>query len=332
MQVLRRHTKMENVWCMNTGSGELNKQCGADFVQKNAVFPVVTSSVPCIPANAVVHFCSLDGDADRLVYFIPEKSDTVDWSSWSGQPVYVLEGDRMSILAALVVKKFLDVLKENLSVGVVQTAYANGASTRFLKNLGEPIQVECVPTGVKHLERAAKKYDIGIYWEANGHGTILFSEHAKSSLRKAIESTVEESKNPALCLLSLSSIANQATGDGVSNFVLAEALLMVMGWRDLVNWQNLYEDLPNCYIALNVQNKELIKTADQERLVVAPASVSKVIMKLSQSNPSYRFLVRPSGTENVVRLYGEGPSMNTLKDLMKEIEAAVLQACGVPNI
>lgn len=53
-------------------------------------------------------------------------------------------------------------------------AYANGASTDYLKNLG--LDVVFAKTGVKHLHEKAAEYDIGIYFEANGHGTILFSE------------------------------------------------------------------------------------------------------------------------------------------------------------
>lgn len=29
-----------------------------------------------------------------------------------------------------------------------------------------------MPTGVKHLHHKALDYDIGIYFEANGHGTV----------------------------------------------------------------------------------------------------------------------------------------------------------------
>jgi len=32
--------------------------------------------------------------------------------------------------------------------------------------------VVCVSTGVKHLHHAAKQFDIGVYFEANGHGTV----------------------------------------------------------------------------------------------------------------------------------------------------------------
>ena len=48
----------------------------------------------------------------------------------------------------------------------------------------------CVPTGVKHLHHKAVEYDIGIYFEANGHGTVIFSDLA----RKRICSAVEDSR------------------------------------------------------------------------------------------------------------------------------------------
>lgn len=61
-----------------------------------------------------------------------------------------------------------------VQVGIVQTAYANGASTAFIRNtLG--LEVAITPTGVKFLHEEAVKFDIGIYFEANGHGTVLFS-------------------------------------------------------------------------------------------------------------------------------------------------------------
>lgn len=32
-----------------------------------------------------------------------------------------------------------------------------------------------VPTGVKNLHREAVKYDIAVYFEANGHGSIHYT-------------------------------------------------------------------------------------------------------------------------------------------------------------
>ncbi|MCJ1297008.1 Phosphoacetylglucosamine Mutase [Xylographa carneopallida] len=70
-----------------------------------------------------------------------------------------------------------------MQVGIVQTAYANGASTQYIR---EVLQLETVvtPTGVKHLHGAAEHFDIGIYFEANGHGTVLFKPQLIKRLHK----------------------------------------------------------------------------------------------------------------------------------------------------
>ncbi len=92
----------------------------------------------------------------------------------------------------------------NLQIAVVQTAYANGSSTRYLEDVmkvmvykispftivfpyscincvyeilrwaltSPQVAVCCTKTGVKHLHHAAQEYDIGVYFEANGHGTV----------------------------------------------------------------------------------------------------------------------------------------------------------------
>ena len=38
------------------------------------------------------------------------------------------------------------------------------------------VPAPCAKTGVKHLHHEALAYDIGVYFEANGHGTVIFSE------------------------------------------------------------------------------------------------------------------------------------------------------------
>ena len=116
----------------------------------------------------------MDGDADRLVYFSvpPESNAQID----------LVDGDKILSLFAVFIREQLSLLNEKediknshkASLGIVQTAYANGASTNYLKHLG--LEVNLTPTGVKYLHEKAAEFDIGIYFEANGHGTILFSE------------------------------------------------------------------------------------------------------------------------------------------------------------
>ena len=72
--------------------------------------------------------CSLDGDADRLLYWRVDKE--------------------MS-LASLWVRKQIDLLGlEGVTMGVVKTAYANGASNLYAKEHGIPVVLAKTGVGV----------------------------------------------------------------------------------------------------------------------------------------------------------------------------------------
>lgn len=72
-----------------------------------------------------------------------------------------------------------------MQVGIVQTAYANGSSTKYMREaLG--LTVLLAKTGVKHLHHLAETFDIGIYFEANGHGTVLFKESFLTRLKTVL--------------------------------------------------------------------------------------------------------------------------------------------------
>ena len=47
------------------------------------------------------------------------------------------------------------------------------------------MEVACVPTGVKFLHHRALEFDVGVYFEANGHGTVVFSPQATEAVRRA---------------------------------------------------------------------------------------------------------------------------------------------------
>ena len=67
----------------------------------------------------------------------------------------------------------------------------------------------CVPTGVKHLHHAALDYDIGVYFEANGHGTVVFSDKAMETIRNtAAKSNSAEAQK----LAALVDVINQVRG------------------------------------------------------------------------------------------------------------------------
>ena len=52
---------------------------------------------------------------------------------------------------------------------------------------------------MKYLHEAAHHFDVGIYFEANGHGTVLFSTAFLAKL-KQVTGGPEALIGPALCL------------------------------------------------------------------------------------------------------------------------------------
>jgi len=98
---------------------------------------------------------------------------------------------------------------------------------------------------VKFVHHEAEKYDLGIYFEANGHGTVLFSD-ALLARFKAMQATATGEARVALGrILAASELINQAVGDAMSDALFVEAVLALKGWS-VQDWDKMYNDLPRC--------------------------------------------------------------------------------------
>ncbi|CAA0817554.1 Phosphoacetylglucosamine mutase [Striga hermonthica] len=203
------------------------------------------------------------------------------------------------------------------SLAVVQTAYANRASTDYLKQLG--LEVVLTPTGVKYLHEKAAEFDIGIYFETNGHGTIFFSDNFLSWLEtknNELSSSSEGSDQhkAALRLSAVSKLINQAVGDALSGLLLVEAILQHMGWS-IHKWNGLYQDLPSRQLKVKVVDRTAAITAKAETVVVSPVGIQEAIDAETAKYPRGRCFIRPSGTEDVVRVYAEASTQEAADSL-----------------
>lgn len=106
-----------------TTPGALNNACGADFVKTTQKLPPSLAS-RLKPGERA---CSFDGDADRLMYFYLDER---------GQ-FHMLDGDKIAALVAAFIVELVKSagLEEEVKVGIVQTAYANGGSTKYLSEV-----------------------------------------------------------------------------------------------------------------------------------------------------------------------------------------------------
>ncbi|KAJ5948540.1 hypothetical protein N7454_001847 [Penicillium verhagenii] len=287
----------------------LNFDCGADYVKTKQRAP------PSSKAVALDRCASLDGDADRLVYYFSDESNVFR----------LLDGDRIATLAA----SFIGDLARNagiaqkLKIGVVQTAYANGASTDYIEKVLK-LPIICTNTGVKHLHHAALRFDVGVYFEANGHGTVTFSENAM----KVINNTEPQSpaqKSALETLQALTDLINQAVGDALSDMLLVEAILAHKGWSPK-EWLGTYTDLPSRLVRVEVKDRSIFKAYDAERKLESPAGLQAKVESLQSRYNKGRSFARASGTEDAVRVYAEAASRSEADDLATRVANAVREA------
>lgn len=284
-------------------------QCGADYVKTKQRAP------PSSKAGALDRCASLDGDADRLVYYFQDESNVFR----------LLDGDRIATLAA----SFIGDLARNagiaqkLKIGVVQTAYANGASTDYIEKVLK-LPIICTNTGVKHLHHAALRFDVGVYFEANGHGTVTFSENAMKTIKNT-EPQSPAQQHALECLQALTDLINQAVGDALSDMLLVEAILAHKGWSPK-EWLGTYTDLPSRLVRVVVKDRSIFKAYDAERKLESPAGLQAQIESLMSRYNKGRSFARASGTEDAVRVYAEAASRSEADDLATRVANAVSEA------
>ncbi|KAH0622112.1 hypothetical protein JD844_024117 [Phrynosoma platyrhinos] len=252
--------------------GKLNHLCGADFVKVHQKPPVGLEMKPG------ERCCSFDGDADRIVYYYTDAAGHF----------HLLDGDKIATLISTFLKELLVKAGQTLTFAVVQTAYANGSSTCYLEETMK-VPVHCAKTGVKHLHHKAQEFDIGVYFEANGHGTTV--------------------------------------GDAISDMLLIEAILALKNLT-VPQWDGMYTDLPNRQLKVKVADRRIIDTTDAERRAVTPPGLQKKIDDIVNKFQLARAFVRPSGTEDVVRVYAEADTQENADNLAHEVSLAVYHLAG----
>jgi len=216
---------------------------------------------------------------------------------------HMLDGDKIATLAAAFIAELVRASGlGDLRIGVIQTAYANGASTAYIqKSLNLP--TVCTATGVKHLHHAATKYDCGVYFEANGHGTVLFSPSCMSQI-DTHEAQSPGQKTALDNLKALTDLINQTVGDALSDLLMVEVILAHKGWTPK-EWDSTYTDLPNRLVRVEVNDRYAFKTTDAERRLVSPVGVQDRIDAIVGKYKLGRAFARASGTEDAVRVYAE---------------------------
>ncbi len=288
---------------LHNTNGILNHLCGADYIDKYHDFPCNMENI-----NEDERCCSIDGDADRIIYFTKQNGK-----------FKILNGDSITILFALYIENVCRQISDrnqkkiNPSIGIVQTNYSNGAATSYINANLPSIKTCKTKTGVKYLHKEAKQFDIGIYFEANGHGTILFDKNFLDKIIDDVNDNINKFK-----LFTISKLISQVTGDAIANMLLIE--IIISTYMNFENWTNLYTDLPSKQVKF-IKDKSLFETDYTEQKCIKPISLQEKLDNIMSVYPNSRCFIRPSGTENAIRLYVEGQTIQDVSEIVFEISS-----------
>ena len=208
-------------------------------------------------------------------------------------------------------------------------------------------------TGVKHLHRAAEAYDVAVYFEANGHGSVLFSAAALDAFRRIVSgidagrfapppagADAAACRRSASTLLHLDGMINPAVGDGLSGLLLVDVALRMRGWSPR-DWLGLYADLPARQLKAAVPDRRavVVDARTEERVLEPPglqAAIDACVAEAANGlgadggdeRPRVRCFARPSGTEDVVRVYAESPCESATLRLCEKVRRLVEERLG----
>lgn len=114
---------------------------------------------------------------------------------------------------------------------------------------------------------------------------------------------------------------NPVIGDALSDLLAVEAILFIKGWS-MENWDSIYKELVSINKPVKIRDRNVIKTIDADRRVKEPAHLQSLIdqiVKECDKDKDARAFVRPSGTEDVVRIYSEAWEEDTAAKIVEKI-------------
>lgn len=98
---------------------------------------------------------------------------------------------------------------------------------------------------------------------------------------------------------------------------------------DINGWHNTYVDLPSRQTKVPVTNKDLITCSSDEMRVQSPQPLQDELEAAMMTTPQGRCFVRPSGTEDYVRVYAEAETQEGADSLALACIKAINNHVGV---
>ena len=111
---------------------------------------------------------------------------------------------------------------------------------------------------------------------------------------------------------------NPSIGDALSSLIATESALKVLDFS-IEDVYLMYKELPSLNTKISVKDKSIFKCNDNETKLIQPENLQMIIDQLVSKFNQARAFIRPSGTEDVVRIYTEAENIDDAKLITQKL-------------
>ena len=118
--------------------------------------------------------------------------------------------------------------------------------------------------------------------------------------------------------MALLKISNRVIGDGIANTFLIEAILYDLD-MSIQQFDEIYTMSPSKMFEIKVADRSKFKVTEDESRLLFPNELQIEIDKEIAKVKNGKAFVRPSGTQDFVRLYAEAETIEEMESIAENI-------------
>ena len=272
--------------------------------------------------SSIIKSASLSSDLGSIIYYIDDNNNLN-----KNEKIKIIKGEKIIILYCKILNFLIDSFSKNLKIkfyemikmGIITSLYSNMAFISFCEKNLNNYKLSCVKTGNKNLQKESKKFDISICYEYNGQGSIYINDELSIKFGK-LSCLIETSKDSQIIELfqNFITLFNSTTCDGISNLLIIESILKLMN-LSLKDVYNFYEEKPYKMIDIEIKEKNKYLNNDDGSKLIEPKEIQKKIDEITSKYKNSRILIRPSETEECLRVYIESDNDEINEKILDEL-------------
>jgi len=231
-------------------------------------------------------------------------------------------------LLDLVIEKLSNDLKqrfcENIKIAIFNSYYTNNAINDYIGQLKNLTKNVLITPGISNFLEKAKDYDISIYYESNGKGTIYSNEASLKKIGKLYSFCF--SVNDCLILEFLSVFLNsfnKTSSDALSTMVVFEKTLKILN-LSLNDVCNLIYENPNEFRYVEVENISKFKFDVETSKITEPKQFALELEEFFKNKgEDAKYYFKLYNDQKKIRIYVESLFQENIKQIMKKIEKLI---------